>query len=89
MSLNFTLAEQLTKQLEKLALRDKQFALAVRKKIIQITSQDKEFLNHFKNLHGNLKEYKRVHIGSYVLLFKLEDHVVIFDRLLHHDEAYE
>ncbi len=35
-----------------------------------------------------MKQYKRVHIGSYVLTFKVEGDRVIFVELLSHDEAY-
>ena len=79
----------LQKDLKKLKKRNPALFLALRKKVIQIASLDKDSLMHFKNLRHDLKNYKRVHVGSYVLLFKIEEDVIIFDRFLHHDEAYE
>ncbi|RCV63653.1 hypothetical protein C5S53_13005 [Methanophagales archaeon] len=35
-----------------------------------------------------MSDYKRVHIGNFVLFFKIEKEVLIFDRLVHHDKAY-
>jgi mRNA-degrading endonuclease RelE of RelBE toxin-antitoxin system len=43
---------------------------------------------NFKNLRRGMSDYKRVHIGKFVLFFKVEKDVIIFDRFVHHDEAY-
>jgi len=71
-------------------LKRKDLALfrAVQKKINQIAGLDERAIKHFKNLRGNLKDFKRVHVGSFVLMFKVEKDTVIFDRFRHHDEAY-
>ena len=71
-------------------LRKKDFTLfrTVQKKICQIASLDITAIQHFKNLRGNLKNYKRVHIGSFVLIFKLEGDTIIFAKFCHHDDAY-
>lgn len=45
---------------------------------------------HYKNLRYNMKEYKRVHLGHFVLVFscdKLKD-FVSFDDYDHHDNIY-
>ncbi len=76
------------KKLDKLSQRDKALATAVLKKIRQITRQDAAFVEHLKNLRGPMKQYKRVHIGSHVLTFKVEGDQVVFVQLLHHDETY-
>ena len=88
MTFKFILTPTLTKQLDKLAHKDKALAIAVRNKLTQIINSDILFINHFKNLRGNLKAYKRVHVGSFVLMFKVEKDTVIFDRFRHHDDAY-
>lgn len=72
----------------KLHKRDPALFRAVQKKVNQIAKLDMTAINYFKNLKGPLKEYKRAHVGSFVLMFKLEGDTIIFDRLLHHDEAY-
>jgi len=89
MSFNFIITPSLAKQLNKLAHKDKPLAIAIRKKIFQIINSDITFINHFKNLRHNLKNYKRAHIGSFVLMFKFEGNTIIFDRFSHHDKAYE
>ena len=88
MSFNFTISPELERRLDKLARKDKPLALAVRKKIQQIISCDETTIHHFKNLRGSMSDYKRVHIGNFVLFFKVEKDIIIFDRFVHHKEAY-
>lgn len=88
MALDCVISSELRRALDKLALRNKTLAIAVGKKIEQIASLDHATLNHFKNLRGNMSRYKRVHVGSFVLFFYVDEAVIIFDRLLHHDDAY-
>ncbi len=76
------------KTLRKLKKKDIHLFGAVQKKINRIANLDIISINHFKNLRGNLKDYKRVHIGSFVLIFKVEKNILIFDRFKHHDKAY-
>lgn len=88
MSFDYTLSKNCRKTLDKLAKKDRKLAIAVRKKINQITNSNKFAINHFKNLKGGLKDYKRVHVGSFVLIFKVEKEIIIFDRFVHHNQAY-
>ena len=88
MTFNFILTPVLAKQLDKLSCKDKILAIAVRKKIAQIISLDEIAIQHFKNLRHDLSDYKRVHVGSFVLMFKIENNIIIFDKFRHHDEAY-
>jgi len=88
MALDYILSQELRRNLEKLAFRDNALAVAVGKKIRQIASLDDDALSHFKNLRGNLSRYKRVHVGNFVLFFCVEGELIVFDRLLHHDDAY-
>lgn len=88
MTFEFFISPTLERTLDKLAHRDKALALAVRKKIRQIINCDVTTINHYKNLRGDMSDYKRVHVGSLVLLFKVEKYSIIFDRLVHHDKAY-
>ena len=74
--------------LAKLKRKDLALFRAVQKKINQLARLDESAINHFKNLRGNLRDYKRVHVGSFVLIFKVEKDTIIFDRFMHHDEAY-
>ena len=88
MTFNFIISPELERRLDKLAHKDKTLALAVRKKIQQIISCDETTIYHFKNLRGDMCDYKRVQLGSFILLFKVEKGIIIFDRLIHHDRAY-
>lgn len=89
MSFDYILSDELKVIFRKIAKKDKELSISIKKKINQIIALDKDTIKHFKNLRGNLKEYKRVHIGSFVLMFKVHENLIIFDKFLHHDEAYE
>ncbi|MBF0510164.1 MAG: type II toxin-antitoxin system RelE/ParE family toxin [Deltaproteobacteria bacterium] len=47
--------------------------------------------HHYKTLRNILKNKRRAHLGSFVLIFRIieEEKMVIFESLKHHDEAYE
>ena len=87
MSLGIRLSPALRKTLAKLRKRDSKLFRAVQRKIVQIAQGEKA--DRYKHLKGNLKDFTRVHIGSYVLVFKVEGETVIFKRLAHHDTAYK
>jgi mRNA-degrading endonuclease RelE of RelBE toxin-antitoxin system len=78
----------LEKSLRKLKHSDPALFQAVQRKISQIARLDRTALKHFKNLRGDLSDHKRVHVGGFVLFFKLEGDTIIFDRLVSHDQAY-
>ena len=46
---------------------------------------------HYKPLRNVLKNKRRTHIGSFVLIFEVteNDHSVTFHSFKHHDESYE
>ncbi len=88
MSFQFELSDKLEKTLIKLSKKDKPLAIAVNKKIKQIVNSDVESINHFKNLRAPLNNFKRVHIGSFVLTFQINKNIIIFENFTHHDEAY-
>jgi mRNA-degrading endonuclease RelE of RelBE toxin-antitoxin system len=88
MSFDYTLSDELEAVLARLTKRDRQLALAVVKKIEQVAALDESTINHLKNLKGDLQDYKIVHVGSFVLMFKVLGEHILFDKLLHHDEAY-
>ena len=79
---------KIKRALDKLRKKDTILFKAVQNKINQIASLDKTSIQHFKNLKYGLSNYKRVHIGSFVLIFNIHNNVLIFESLLHHDQAY-
>jgi len=89
MSIPFDISPKLGKILNKLERKDRDLALAVRKKIQQIIESDPSSIDeHFKNLRHGLSDYKRVRVGSFVLFFRIKEDKIVFDRFRHHDNAY-
>jgi YafQ family addiction module toxin component len=43
---------------------------------------------HYKPLRGRMKGFRRVHFGSYVLVYRVEEEVLYLVALDHHDFAY-
>ncbi|MDD4878033.1 MAG: addiction module toxin RelE [Candidatus Nanoarchaeia archaeon] len=89
MSLKAIVSEELESALKTLKKKDRAMYNAVEKKMIQIVSGGMESIRHFKNLKGGLSDFKRVHIGHFVLKFRVEQENVIFESFEHHDDAYE
>ncbi|MFH1210289.1 MAG: type II toxin-antitoxin system RelE/ParE family toxin [archaeon] len=86
---NFSLSEDLKAILERLSKKDKKLNEQVMKKIEEIVNcYDVE---HYKNLKYEMKEQKRVHIGHFVLIFRLEneENEIKFIDFQHHDKVYK
>tara|TARA_Y100000310_G_scaffold336875_1_gene422529 strand:+ start:784 stop:1065 length:282 start_codon:yes stop_codon:yes gene_type:complete len=83
---NCSVSDNLLKKLKKLSKKDKQFYEAVLKKIEQVIDSDN--LNHYKNLRYGLKNYKRVQIGYFVLVFRTIGTKIYFEDFDHHDKIY-
>lgn len=79
---------QIEEELRKLKKKNPDLFFALTKKIEQIVSLSYEEAQHFKNLRAPLNEYKRVHVGSFVLTFKVSREKIVFAEFKHHDEAY-
>jgi YafQ family addiction module toxin component len=88
MNFNIVISDVLKKKLMMLKRKDKTTYSSVEKKIYQIASCDNTTIERFKNLRGNLSNFKRVHIGSFVLIFRIEDDTIIFEEFDHHDSIY-
>lgn len=78
--------ESIDKVFAKLAKKDKVSFQYIAKKIIEI----RENPYHFKPLKNPLQNFRRVHIGNYVLFYSIDEKrkTVIIERYKHHDEAY-
>ena len=88
---NFDLDDKLKFKIKKLVKKDKKKVEIINKKIKQIVLSDVDSINHYKNLRGNMKELKRVHIEkSFVLIFKVdvENEFILFVDFDHHDRVY-
>lgn len=75
--------------LQKLKRKDFPLFIALQKKINQIAEMDIVSINHFKNLRHDLSPFKRVQIGSFVLVFRVQDNTIIFEDFDHHDRIYK
>ena len=86
----FSIEEDLKKNLSKISKKDKILYNVIMKKIEEIlTCED---VNHYKNLKKPLQDFKRVHVkSSFVLTFKYieSEDKVVFYRLKHHDDIYK
>ncbi|RLJ01634.1 MAG: hypothetical protein DRP10_03585 [Candidatus Aenigmatarchaeota archaeon] len=89
MSFKIKFSKNLEEILRRLKRKDYALFLRIQKKIIQISNSDEVSIQHFKNLRGDLSNYKRVHIGHFVLLFRVEGNTIIFEDFRHHDKAYQ
>ena len=75
--------------LDKLQKKDKQLYENLLNKMNEILNSSD--IEHYKNLRYDLKEYKRVHVGSFVLVFKYErsSDLICFTDFDHHDFIYK
>ena len=86
---NFHVSEHLEKILKKLSKKDKFMYNQILSKIDEIV-QSKD-VDHYKNLRYNMKDSKRVHIASFVLVFQYDskNNLITFDDFDHHDTIYK
>lgn len=80
-------SEEIARKLAKLKKKDAKQYKIVRKKIDQILANPK---HRYKDLHYSMKGIKRVHIGHFVLVFRI-DHIkkiISFEDYDHHDKIY-
>jgi mRNA-degrading endonuclease RelE of RelBE toxin-antitoxin system len=89
MSFRIIISDELKKTLVILKRKDKTMYQKIEKKILQIASSDSVSIQHFKNLRSPLSDFKRVHLGSYVLLFHVQEDKIIFEAFEHHDKIYQ
>ena len=82
-------SEELQKILKTLKRKDHVLFFAVRKKMRQIVSLNETGIKHFKNLRHGMSHLKRVQIGSFVLVFRIKDNIIIFEDFGHHDKIYK
>jgi len=90
LAFNFDFSDELKDKINFLHKKDKKLLKELNKKIKQIVSRDNTTIDLYKNCRKNLKDYKRIHVGSFVLLFivEKENNFIWFDKFEHHDDAY-
>ena len=80
------IGDKLQRKLKKLQNKDTQYYNAIISKTVQIA----EVPQLGKPLRGVLKGKRRVHVGPFVLIYKINENerVVTLIELEHHDDAY-
>lgn len=89
MPYNYQTSKNLDKTIEKLFKKDKSLYEQLLKKMDEIINS--YTVEHYKNLRHDMKDSKRVHVGSFVLIFQLDKktNTILFDDFDHHDVIYE
>ena len=85
----FLIEKKLEKIMVKLEKKNQALYDQLKKKINEIIQVSE--IDHYKNLRYDLKEFKRAHVGSFVLVFKYnkQKNFVYFDDFDHHDKIYK
>jgi len=82
-------SEKLDKILKKLSKKNRQLYEQILKKINEVAN----FYNieSYKNLRYNLKDFKRVHVGHFVLVFNFDKNknLISLEDFDHHDNIYK
>ncbi len=84
---NLEIRESVDKIFKKLFNKDKVSLKYISKKIEGI----KENPYHFKPLRRPMQNFRRIHIGNFVLIYSINENTktVIIERYEHHDRAYK
>jgi YafQ family addiction module toxin component len=77
-------SSQFEKSVKKLKKKDKILFNQIQKKIIDIVQNPERY----KTLGNVFAGYRRLHFGSFVLIYKIEKNVIRIISLDHHDKAY-
>ena len=85
---NYKTSKNLDKILSKLSKKNKQLYEQILKKIYEISNSQN--IEHYKNLKHDLKEFKRVQLGPFVLVFRFDkkEQIIYFIDFDYHDKIY-
>ncbi len=72
------------KSIKKLKKQDKVLFQQIQRKLIALVNDP----NHFKPLQNVLAGFRRIHFGSFVLIYKIEGEHVRIISLDHHNNVY-
>ncbi len=90
MAFDYIISDNLKAVIDILKKKDKKLAKNLQNKMEEVLSRDNNTIDFYKNLRKPLNDYKRVHVGSFVLKFKVvkEKNLIIFSEFEHHDDSY-
>jgi YafQ family addiction module toxin component len=83
--MNFVFSIEFKKILERMAKKDKLGLRKIEDQIYKIISNP--LIG--KPLRNIMKNYRRVHVGSFVLVYKIENKEITFADYGHHDNIYK
>lgn len=84
MGFSFEFSRDFEKSIKKLKRKDKKLFLQIQNKLLDIIEKPE----HYKPLRNSLASYRRIHFGSFVLIYKIENDIIKIISLDHHDKAY-
>jgi YafQ family addiction module toxin component len=77
-------SNQFEKSMKKLKKKDKTLYEQIQKKLIDLVQNP----DHYKPSKNILAGYRRIHFGSFVLIYKIEGDIIRIISLDHHDQSY-
>ena len=85
--MDYEIKPSLKKILNKLSKKDPLMCRRILNKIQEVINSDPE---HYKNLRHDLKDFKRVQMGHFILVFKFikSENKIHFEDFDHHDRIY-
>ena len=78
------LSAEFEKSIKRLKKKDKVTFEQIQKKLLEIVENPE----HYKPLRNVLAGYRRLHFGSFVLIYTIEGNIIRVISLDHHDKAY-
>ncbi|MEK6910510.1 MAG: type II toxin-antitoxin system RelE/ParE family toxin [Nanoarchaeota archaeon] len=84
----FKTSKEFDRILIKLQKKDKKLFENLLNKMDEIRNSHN--IEHYKNLRYDLSDFKRVHVGHFVLIFKFDkvNDLILFSDFDHHDKIY-
>ncbi len=77
-------SKQFEKSMKKMKKKDSVLFKQIQRKLIEIVGAPERY----KPLKHDLAGYRRVHFGSFVLVYTIRDGIVKIISIDHHDKAY-
>jgi len=89
MSRQYKTSKEFDRVLIKLQKKDKSLYEQLLNKIEEI--RNIADVEHYKNLKYDLKDFKRAHVGHFVVVFKFDklNNLIFFSDFDHHDKIYK
>ncbi len=77
-------SDEFEHSMKKLKKKDRVLFEQIQKKLIEVVENPE----HYKPLRNVLAGFRRIHFGSFVLIYKIDDNIVSVISIDHYDRAY-